>query len=321
MENPVTVLSATSGLHNRVDPFRARFDARTRTRALVECDGIVVGENGRVNRAPGRRLLAAGIAHSLAGFGDFGLCVHNGHLARVDAAGNIERLKVLADWGRPMSFAAVATGTRLSVYWTNRSERGVVADGVARPWERTPYPGGEDTDRSFTGPPPCDLIHYHSGRMFAADGNTVWFSEPYSLGCFAPATNRMHFHGAVGFMGGVDGGLWVSDAAGIVYLDGAISPASGEMPRMRRKCSYPVTRGASTAVDVDNFLFEGMTGRGWLVWTDDGVCLLGPGGFFFNITRQDVELRDTDRSPLHGAFGCAAQVGGVTFMGVFDHGV
>jgi len=313
---PRTIFSGTSGLYNRVDAFRAKVDYRTNIRAVVECQNVMTDDTGRLDRVPGFEQVYGLPVHSLYSCGEYALCVSAGSICRINHALWVEPVHDLFYPDAEMSFCRVNTGGgHEEVYFANGYEAGIISDGeMFREWRQTPAPV-QDTSRAFSGPPAGDLVFIAQGRMWVCSGPDIYYSEPYSFGCFDLAFNRLHLDGDCRFIAEVSGGIWLSDSKGVYFLDGIISPATGEFPKKIIKSRAAAVRNAITPVALDEFPFENMGGAGWLMLSEAGaVCLLGPDGYYINLTGADVEFRDTKNRPISPRTGNAFSYGGRSFF-------
>jgi hypothetical protein len=312
---PRNIFEGTIGLNNRVDPVRAPYDYRSNLRAVTQANDCMSDDAGRIGRVPGYVKKLTGQFHSLYPAGEYTYCVRDGYISRIAADYSVETITAV-DPLRRVAFERVSLGINEDVYWSNGEISGIIRDGVNRSWDQTPYIGADQTSRHFSDPPAGHLLAYWSGRMLVAKDHTVFYSEPYSLGCFDLNANRLQFKGRVRILCGVDGGIWIGDGAALYFLDGSIAPAGGALPRPQVKDTHPPLEGCATPVDMAEF--EGTTtGRGWLVGTTAGICLMGPGGTYRNLTAESIEFRDDDNKPIQAERGSAFSFGGRSFFSIW----
>ncbi|NIR25630.1 MAG: hypothetical protein GWO10_09785 [candidate division Zixibacteria bacterium] len=88
--------------------------------------------------------------------------------------------------------------------------------------------GEEAVTRGKVPPPPGSLITSHSGSMFIASGNVVYFTDPYSLDLVSigetisdnPVVNIWQFVGEITLMESVTDGMYVGSSDGTYWLSG-----------------------------------------------------------------------------------------------------
>jgi len=84
----------------------------------------------------------------------------------------------------------------------------------------TPSATGRALRTQFiTPPPPGNVLAYCAGRIYIANGNTVWYTEPLQYGRCRRASNFLLFPKHVTLMAGVKDGLYVA-ADQTYFLDG-----------------------------------------------------------------------------------------------------
>jgi len=72
------------------------------------------------------------------------------------------------------------------------------------------YDSGKPLDTQFlTKPPAGRIVREHKGRMYIADGATVWFTEPYSPDLVHRGRGFFQFAEPVTVMEPVEGGIWI----------------------------------------------------------------------------------------------------------------
>lgn len=315
---PKNIFEGTSGLNNRVAPDRAPYDYRSNLRAVTQSNNVMSDDTGRLDRVPGFAKRLSGAFHSLWTWkrADIALVVKDGVIGQLDSGLNFFEIKMLANGNLPVCFCGVDIGGNLDVYWANGEEKGIIRDRTARNWGETPYPGQTPTDRYFQGPPDGNLLAYWNGRMMigTSTAGTIYFSEPYSPGCFDLNENRLHLHNEIRLMAPTQGGCWLGDDRAVYWMAGRIAPAAGEIPRLERRADYPALFGAATAVDMSDF---GGSGEAWIAGTLQGICLLGPDGSFKNLTADNIEFRDEDNRPIRSSRGSAWTDGGRSFFSFF----
>ena len=74
----------------------------------------------------------------------------------------------------------------------------------------TAYASGRPLTTQFmSGPPPGRIIREYNGRMYVADGPTVWYTEPYSPELVSTAGGFLQFAADVTVMEPGENGMWI----------------------------------------------------------------------------------------------------------------
>lgn len=68
--------------------------------------------------------------------------------------------------------------------------------------------------------PTGDFVRSHAGRLYVADGDTVWYSEALRPHLHNPAHNFIRFVGKIRFIEPITGGIYVGDDRGVWFLPG-----------------------------------------------------------------------------------------------------
>jgi hypothetical protein len=72
-------------------------------------------------------------------------------------------------------------------------------------------------------PPPGDILEYHNGRIYIANNNILWFTEPLRYGLVKPMKGFLQFPKRITIVKAVDDGLYVcSDKT--YWISGADTP-------------------------------------------------------------------------------------------------
>jgi len=116
--------------------------------------------------------------------------------------------------------------------------------------------------------PSGQYIDYYNGRLWIADGNVLWFSEPWRYGLFKYATNFIEFPEEIKFIKSLNTGMYVGSDK-VYFLRGS-SP-----DELTYKSVFDATPIHNTAIVVDTtlFNFENVFGKGVFLWSDKGALL------------------------------------------------
>jgi hypothetical protein len=281
MAKPILAFSASSGLNVKVDPARLPYNPKTGVQDLAVAVNIDHDSTGRPSRRKGfAATVRTEAAHSM--FCEGGECVF--------VTGT--SLCVLDSSYGYASVATVTAGARLAamqlnnaVYWLNGYEKGYIKDSVNYSWIKGDYVG-PDTTRQLSDPPIGSRLAYFNGRIYVAQGNVLWYSEPYATGAFDLARNFIPFEERIRMVRPVRDGIFVGTDKRTIFL-------VGDNPRdvkFIEVADYPPIEGTDAKLDLSITGLEvpEFSGSG-AIWTSEkGICVGSSGGLFINVTRRKL---------------------------------
>jgi len=119
---------------------------------------------------------------------------------------------------------------------------------------------------------------FYNGRVYAAQGTVLWYSDIYNVELSRLYGNYIQFDSPITMVGDVTDGLYVSDSDTVYFLSGQDAPLS-----MRPILDYPALSGSFVPVDSGR---AGMTSEAVMFATDEGVVFAQPGGSAKNLTQE-----------------------------------
>lgn len=151
---------------------------------------------------------------------------------------------------------------------------------------------GVDTGRplrtEYLSPPPAGhIVCHHRGRMYVADGNVVWFSEPYAYSWFNRRRNFYMFPKRITMMVSVEGGLFVS------WEGGKTAFIAGETPEKAEEVEadiFPAITGTVTRADAAWFPALETGGKAAIWMTQNGVAVGLSNGQVRYLTEERLAL-------------------------------
>lgn len=167
------------------------------------------------------------------------------------------------------------------VVWTNGTDIEYIRYGVSQDFDiptefnKYPLPAGQ-------------LLEWFKGCLWIAVGGKVWQSDPFAtkMGSMDRVGNSRQFAGELTMLKGVDDGMWFSDPSGIYFAPGK---EIAEMVELIKVADYSARLGMFCKVDGKLFP-QSMQGTCWAIGTDRGICIIGNGGFFQNVTEQFMAM-------------------------------
>jgi hypothetical protein len=291
----VPVLRGSSGLNNKFDPVKLRYDSETGIQELAVAKDVDIEDSGRISRRKGySQVLSLSDCHSIYNAGSYCIFVHGDALATLESDysySNIRNVTV----GARVSYAQVGD----KVFYCNGYEKGYVQDRTSYAWEVGEYVGPETT-KTFSSPPVGHLLELFSGRLYIAVDDVIWYTEPFNYSAVDNARNFMPLESRVRMIKAVKDGLWVSDSKSTFWLSGN---SVNDMQHVA-VCNYPAIEG--TAVTFSDTESDKM-----VVWTStQGICIGGPGGQFKNLTRTKLWYPDSTKGAgfvADGKYLCTLQ--------------
>ena len=273
MSEEITILRGSSGINIVVDPARIQFNPETGLSELKAAVNVEIDETGRINRRKSTLLLQALTgAHSLFSYSNDCFVAAAGNLYRVNADYTLLGLRSGMNQAAKLSYAGVGD----KVFYANGYEHGVVdLQSTSYPWTKSEYQGPLDT-RKYYDPPVGQVLMTAHGRMFIAQDNVVWFSEPFAYSLFRMSQGFYQFGSRITMMVPVDGGFYVGDQGGVYFID-------LENNKRQVNSSRPFAGSATTLPNGSIPALE-MSGRVAL-WTDpDGIWAGSSSGQAVNVT-------------------------------------
>ncbi|MEE9383929.1 MAG: hypothetical protein V3V08_11000 [Nannocystaceae bacterium] len=131
-------------------------------------------------------------------------------------------------------------------------------------------------------PPPGHLLEYHNGRIYIAQGNVVWATEPQRLGLVKPAVSYWQFPERVTVLQAVVDGMYV--ASDVTYFLGGID-TDGLASRI--VLEYGAVEGTGLTIDNDR---EAARKAAW--FSHKGFVVAGPSGDARNVTIDRIAVSE-----------------------------
>jgi len=284
MSKTVNLFTGSTGLNNKVDPVRLKFDPETGMSELSEAVNTEIESSGRIGRQSGYNELVSGSFKSLCPFdcGGYSLVLQNGsQLMAVDHIGTLTGVRSsMTD--AYIDYELVSDGKQNWTYYLNGHERGRVYNMVSYEWIALDYVG-PDTTKQFSDPPNGHLLTLYNGRMYIAMDNVIYASEPHDFGKFLMEENYIPFPGEITLLEHMRDGIFVSDDYSVYSLLGGDILRLDDSFALNKVGDKPIIRGTGVRCMAENIGMD-FSGEVILAWTDFGCMVLGPGGYYKNHT-------------------------------------
>jgi hypothetical protein len=245
---------------------------------LVEATNVDIDKSYRILLRNGTTKLLPGAYSNLWANDYIILATYEGNLVEVSPDFTTVTILRVDVGNEPMSYVTVND----IVAYSNNMVIGYVKGGVDYN-----FPMPTDT---FKFPLiPGHLLEYYRGRLFIARENVIWYSDVIAkrFGSLDKRSNGRQLPSRILLMKAVDDGLWLSDETAIYYASG-LDPYTLNIVRTK---DYPAIFGM--AVQVDGQLMSSripLIGTAYMIGTEQGVCFIGNGGFFMNITEKGYRM-------------------------------
>jgi len=134
------------------------------------------------------------------------------------------------------------------------------------------------------------IVKYYRGRIYVAQDNILWYSEPYQYEHFNLAANYIEFPDRIREVMPVEDGIWIGSDR-LYYLSGedalTFKRTTKENIKVVEGTSYKIS---GSYVHLDNTPI----GYKWLVTTDLGIFILFNQGLVINMTVENVAFEQAD---------------------------
>lgn len=285
----ISIFSGSSGLNTKVDPGRIVFNPETGISALAACVDCEIDDSGRIERRRGFTATARTESwHSLYSCGSYAVGVTGDALCIIEPDMSYLPIRNVHGGAR-MSMIRDTDGAQGVIYYCNGYENGRIMSKVSHSWPVGSYVGPE-TIKTFYPAPMGHLLEIRNSRMFIAEGNFLWYSEPCSYSLFRLASDFFGFQSRLRMVQAVAGGIWLSDSEAIYFLGGNIAPTGLEMPTQTKQADCPAIEGTATKVPASRIGLDGLAGIVVVFATTEGVCVGTADGQLINLTERKIDF-------------------------------
>lgn len=277
----VNLFTGSSGLNTKVDAVRVPYSPETGIGDLAVAINVVHDDSGRLGRRSGYDQLFAGGFHSLYSNDEECYVCEGMDLYRVEDDLSLSGVRSGLS-GDVVDYADTPRG----ILYANGTQNGILREGVSSPWPTSTYVGPE-TSRYIQVPPVGQHIEFFANRVFIAERDVLWWTEPNAHGMVDMARNWVKFSSRIRMVKSVGTGLFVSTESMTYFLSG-LDPA--EFTR-KEVAEYPALEFSDCPQLVEPQTF-GMEGTEPLaVWaSSEGIVLGLPQGGIINLTENKVRI-------------------------------
>ena len=276
------------GLANKVDPSRIGYDPEKGVKHLSEAYNVDYDITGNVSRRLGFEATdITETCHSCFFGGTSCLCVIGGNLCLLSGDMTYKIIRNV-NGDRYMSYAQVGD----SIIYMNGSEKGIVKNGLSWDYEKPDEVRYPDVDRVFSDPPIGTIVRSFSGRIYIAEGDTLWYSEPFGPNLFRKATGYVKVPGRIVMIAPVMAGLFVSTEFKIYFLAGS-NPKEFTQQVVAH---YPAIEGTDVEVDGIALLSGEISPLPVQMFTTrNGICVATYEGKLINLTFDTLDYPNAVR--------------------------
>lgn len=295
--NDSVVFSNFEGLKNTATRERLK-PSELETAVNVDIDDV-----GQIHRRRGYTRVATGKFHSLySDASGLVLAVKDGTLGVVYSDYSFEPL--LPNAG-PDPFDYVRVGD--TIYFSSASTSGKIGpDLIVSRWGEVVSPGtwlspvvrptetlGPVRGKLLGAPPMATALTYWNGRIYLANGDTVWATELYLYDYVDKTKTFLRFESDVTMLATVTDGLYVGTKDAVWFLSGTLNEmkripiiAYGALPRSSVEVPAELVK---PQINQDP---QSPIRNAVLFMTRYGVCAGFDGGVTYNLTQADVLFPD-----------------------------
>lgn len=279
MAQKITIFRGSTGLNNKIDPARLKFDPDTGVQDFSECVNVDIDLTGRPGRRKGYVQLRSDDSHSVWSNGELCFYVSGESLYRLNS-----------DWSRTGIRSGLVLDARMSfcdfggsVYYSNGFQNGRIADGISYAWAGDPYFGPEIIWKVETAPPVGNLLASAGGYMLVAWDKYLSVSMQFAPAWYRSSKDLFEFDSKITMVKPLEDGVWISDEKNTYWLEG-LDP---EKWKRIKKAPYPAIMG--TVVEVEPEKVGLQLPDNCAVWTSPkGICVGAAQGFFANLTEKKL---------------------------------
>lgn len=269
---------ATTGLNNKVDPTRITYNPDNGVAELSEAVNINIDSTGRPSRRKGYTEVGNLVnVHSLFAYNEYMYFIANGVQYAMNHSQGLTSIGAISN----ERTAYQAVGAR--VYFSSLNFSGYIIDRTRFPWTAASYVGPA-TDRTYSDPPQGNHLCLFKGRMLIGKGDIVYGSERFAYHWFDMARGYIPVGADIRMIAAVSTGFYVGVDNRILYYHGD----DFESVSMKEISDETIVTGTEQKIQGATFpeyrTFEQMI----IAATNKGIVLLGPGGFYANLTEDKV---------------------------------
>jgi len=276
------LFSALTGLNTVTDPTRINFDPESGISDLGVAVNVTLDQTGWISRREGYTSVLAGNTHSL--YSDGALCVYVVDNTLYQLLPDYSSV-IIVDLVSNAKMAYTIVNTDL--YYTNGIDFGIVSnDGMYKAWVAQDYIGPV-TNKVFDGPRAGNHLAFFAGRVFVAEENVLWWSEPYAFSWYDRTRSYIQYSSNIRMIKPVENGIFVSDEKKTYFL-------SGRNPKEFNQlvvAQYPAIEWSEAIdyVETWEISLDNLDPGLCALWVSlEGACLGTSTGIFLNLNKKKV---------------------------------
>lgn len=150
--------------------------------------------------------------------------------------------------------------------------------------------GAQEASHGLDPIPPGEIIRQWKGRLLSVRANTLYFSEPFRYGVCSRRYGFMRFPTAIRFLEPVDGGIFVGQSDGVLFVSGT-EPKS--MQVQKTESATPIARSSMILKSTSLYPMEGVSG--------ELACWLSEKGYVLGLSNGQILSMQQSRIRLSGS--------------------
>lgn len=285
----------SAGLATRFDSVRIPYEKGNGVKYLAEAYNVDFDFTGAIFRRKGFEASnISGACHSFFWGGgdcyfykDGSLCMLGSDLTATAVASGISN--------RRLSYCQVGD----AIIYMNGSQNGVLKNGQRFAYVKPPDEHTPDGTRIYNDPPVGSIVRSFAGRIWVADGNTLWYSEPFGPNLFRLSVNYIQLPAKITMVAPVQGGLFVSTTNKIYFFAGTV-PREFVQHIVAHYPAIPFTDVEVDGIAVSAGQFTPLPAQ--MFTTTQGICMGTADGKIVNLTYDTLLYPSAPK-------GCAVYTG------------
>jgi len=205
------ILKGALGINNKIDPLRHPYNPETGVGFLAEAINCDIDDSGMLSRRSGRISISANASHSLFCSGNYCFVVQ-------DRTSDSVIYQIGTNFALTSRVTGLTKAAKVSfwqvgekTFYMNGFQKGVLVSGIAGTFPGYTHVGVQSVAEYYPAPIGTHICVF-KGRMWVAQDNVIWVSEPFAFGKYRISARFFQFSTNVLMMMPVENGVWVSDS-------------------------------------------------------------------------------------------------------------
>ena len=298
-----------SGLYTREAASRVTYNPETGISSLGYAVNVVVSDTGRISRRSGYKKVSSDPYRSLFPYSSYQfIAACEDELRLVNVYDFSYKVLFLVNSVSDIVYVRIGN----SIVFTDNHLVGILKNEEAELLS-VGIDYASPVFRNYSAPEGGSDLAYYANSLFIARGNTLWYTEPFSLNLINKESNFFTFGSNINMVESVSTGLYVSTEKRIRYIGGDTIRKFKETILT----DYPAIKG--TAVKTSGLVFneQDKSPEELIIFTTkNGICIGGSDAVFGNILFKNLTQDKFDYPS--GLRGSAVIIDNVYIVNIFN---